>query len=144
MSGSEIVWLVLMIGFLIAEAACPIHLVSIWFAVGSLAALVAAMLNAALWLQITLFLVISGATLLAFLPYVKKILRPKIAATNIDAVIGSTGRVIVQIDNDEAQGQVKLGVTQWTARSASGEKIPVGTQIRVDRIEGVKVFVTPV
>jgi membrane protein implicated in regulation of membrane protease activity len=31
----------------------------------------------------------------------------------------------------------------WTARSTSGEKIPEGTLIRADRIEGVKVYVSP-
>ena len=39
MSLCAIIWLVLLIVFLIAEAACPIHLVSIWFAAGTLVAL---------------------------------------------------------------------------------------------------------
>ena len=67
----------------------------------------------------------------------------KIEKTNVDAVIGSTGLVTVAIDNVTAEGQVKLGAMYWTARSTSGEKIPEGTLIRADRIEGVKVYVSP-
>lgn len=144
MTGIEIMWLTLLIGFLIVEGACPIHLVSVWFAVGALAALITAMLNGAFWLQILLFFVVSGLLLLAFLPLVKKYLNPKIMATNVDSVIGSTGRVTAAIDNEDCLGQVKLGAMEWTARSTSGEKIQEGTLVRVDRIEGVKVFVTPV
>jgi membrane protein implicated in regulation of membrane protease activity len=32
----------------------------------------------------------------------------------------------------------------WTARSESGEPICEGTLVKVDRIEGVKAFVSPV
>lgn len=60
------------------------------------------------------------------------------------SVIGSVGRVTAAIDNVEARGQVKLGGMEWTARSTSGNPIPEGTEVRVDRVEGVKVFVTPV
>ena len=138
------VWFILMVGFLIVEGACPFHLVSIWFAAGSLVAGIAAMLNAALWLQITLFLVVSCTLLAALFPLVKKFLRPKIEKTNVDAVIGSRGYVTEDIDNLQAVGQVKLGGMYWTARSENGQIIPRGTLVEVDRIEGVKAFVTAV
>ena len=137
-------WLVLMIGFVAAEAACPFHLVSIWFAVGSLVALVAAALDAQMWLQITLFAVVSVGLLVATLPLVKKFVIPKQAKTNVDSVIGSRGYVTEEIDNLSASGQVKLGGMYWSARSADGHSIPVGTLVQVARIEGVKVFVTAV
>lgn len=137
-------WLGLMVAFVIVEAACPFHLVSIWFAVGSLAAGIAAALNGPLWLQILLFIVVSVGLLVALWPFVKKVLNPKIEKTNVDSVIGSQGYVTMDIDNIVATGQVKLGGMEWTARSASGEKISAGTLVKVEIIEGVKVFVTPV
>ena len=139
-----IIWLGLVAAFLVVEAACPIHLVSVWFAVGSLAALVVYMLGGPVWLQITLFLAVSALLLALLWPWTKKYLTPKLTSTNVDAVIGSTGLVTAAIDNVAASGQVKLGAMVWTARSTSGEPIPEGTLIRADRIEGVKVFVTPV
>ncbi len=144
MNWAAIIWLALMVIFLIVEAVCAIHMVSIWFAAGSLVAAVAALLNAAVWLQVLLFLVVSCVILALMWPFVKKFLNPGLKKTNIDSIIGSEGLVTTDIENITAQGQVKLGGMEWTARSTSGAPIPAGTRIRVDRIEGVKVFVTPV
>ena len=141
---AQTIWLILMIGFVILEAACPIHLVSIWFAAGALAAAVAAMLSAQVWLQVVLFFVVSGGLLAALWPFVRKILNPAHTATNIDSVIGSEGYITAAVDNLNATGQVKLGGMYWTARSTDGGNIPEGTLVKVDRVEGVKVFVTPV
>ena len=144
MNWAAYMWLALMVGFLIVEGACPFHLVSIWFAAGSLVAGIASLLSAPLWLQITLFLLVSCALLAALFPLVKKFLRPNIEKTNVDAVIGSRGYVMEDIDNMDAVGQVKLGGMYWTARSADGQVIPKGTLVEVQRIEGVKAFVSPV
>lgn len=144
MNWYAIVWMVLMVGFLIVEGACPFHLVSIWFAIGSLVAGITALCNGAVWLQITLFLVVSCGLLVATLPLVKKFITPKIVKTNVDSVIGTEGYVTEKIDNLSATGQVKLGGMFWTARSEDGKAIEAGTLIRVERIEGVKVFVSPV
>jgi membrane protein implicated in regulation of membrane protease activity len=139
-----IMWMGLLVLFLIVEAACPLHLVSLWFAAGCLAALGVYFLGAPLWLQVTVFLVVSCALLAALWPLSKKYLKPRLTATNVDSVIGSTGYVTAAVDNIHGQGQVKLGAMEWTARSTTGEAIPEETLVRVDRIEGVKVFVTPV
>lgn len=143
MKFAAFVWLGLMILFLIAEGA-TVSLVSLWFAAGAVVAMFAALLGAGVWLQTGLFLVVSGALLLMLRPIVRRYLVPKITATNVDSLVGATGLVTVAIDNVTASGQVKLGAMEWTARSTTGENIPQGTLIRVDRIEGVKVYVTPV
>ena len=144
MNWAAIIWFGLMVVFLIVEAVCAIHLVSIWFAAGALVAAIAAMLNASYWLQMLLFLVVSCVVLALMWPFVKKFLNPSLQKTNLDSIIGTEGLVIGDIDNLTARGQVKLNGMEWTARSSSGEPIRAGTRIRVDRIEGVKVFVTPV
>ena len=137
-------WFALMVGFVIIEAACPFHLVSIWFAVGALAATVIGLLDGALWLQVTAFFVISVGLLIALWPLTKKFLKPRVTATNVDAVIGSEGYITAEVDNVAAVGQVKLGSMEWTARSTTGEKLEAGRLVKVDRIEGVKAFVSPV
>lgn len=143
MKFAAFVWLGLVILFLIAEGA-TVSLVSLWFAAGAVVAMFAALLGAGIWLQTGLFLVVSGALLLMLRPIVRRYLVPKITPTNVDSLVGSTGLVTEAIDNVTASGQVKLGAMEWTARSTIGENIPLGTLIRVDRIEGVKVYVTPV
>ena len=142
MDNIEIVWLVLMVIFLIAEGT-TVTITSLWFAAGALVALVAGMLGAKLWLQVVLFVVVSALLLIALRPIVKKHFTPKLAKTNIDAVIGSRGYVTTDIDNMAATGTVKLGAMEWTARSADGSPICAGTLVQVERIEGVKAIVSP-
>ena len=143
MNWAAIIWFVIMAVFLIVEAACPFHLVSIWFAAGALVSMIISMLGGELWLQIIAFCIVSGALLAGLWPFIRKFLNPHLTATNVDSVIGTEGIVTADIDNLNAVGQVKLGGMEWTARSTSGDKITVGTRIRVDRIEGVKAFVSP-
>ena len=143
MNMAAIVWLVLMVVFLAAEAS-TVSIVSLWFAAGALIALLTALAGGPAWLQTLLFLAVSTGLLLALRPLVKKYLSPKLTATNVDSVVGSTGLVTAAIDNVSAVGQVKLGAMEWTARSTSGQPIPAGTLVKVDRIEGVKAFVSPV
>ncbi len=137
-----LLWLGLLVLFLVAEGA-SVALVSVWFAAGSLVALIAALLGGPLWLQVLLFVAVSVGLLAMLRPFVRKYLRPRISRTNVDAVVGTQGFVTEAIDNVAASGQVKLGAMPWTARSTSGEPIPTGTRIRVDRVEGVKVYVSP-
>lgn len=142
MNWAAVFWLVLMVVFLMAEAS-TVTMISLWFAAGSLVAMVIALLHGALWLQVTAFTVISALLLISLRPLVRKYVTPKLTRTNVDSVVGSTGLVTVAIDNVEAVGQVKLGAMVWTARSTSGDPISEGTRVQVDRIEGVKAFVSP-
>ena len=142
MNWAALVWFGFTVAFLVAEAA-TVTVVSLWFAAGALAAMAAALLGAGTGLQIGVFLAVSAVALTALRPLVRKFLTPKLTATNIDSIIGTAGMVTADIDNISAAGQVKLNGMEWSARSTSGDPIPAGTHVCVDRIEGVKVFVSP-
>ena len=137
------VWLILMVVFLAAEA-LTVTVVSLWFAGGALAGLITAMLGGQLWLQVTVFLVVSGLLLACLRPVIRKRFTPRISSTNVDAVVGTRGYVTADVDNLAATGTVKLGGMDWTARSADGGPIPAGTLVEVCRIEGVKAIVKAV
>ena len=143
MNPAAIIWLILLLVFLFFEAN-TVMLVAVWFAGGALVAMITALLGGNAGLQILLFIAVSAIMLTLLRPFLKKFITPRQTKTNIDAVIGSKGIVLEQIDNDLAQGRVKLGAMEWSARSTSGEPLMPGTQIVVDKIEGVKVFVSPV
>ena len=140
---NSVLWFVLLVVFILVEAS-TVTMVSIWFVIGSLAAMIVSFLGGQFWLQIVVFLAVSAVLLIALRPITKKFLSPRIVKTNVDSVIGAKGRVTASIDNVEAKGQVKLGAMEWTARSTDGSPIEKDTLVTVDRIEGVKVFVTPV
>ena len=136
----SIVWLVLMVLLFIIEAATA-GLTVIWFALGALAALIAALFGAQIWLQVLWFLVVSIATLWFTRPLALKYLNGRSVATNADRVVGMEGVVCEDIDNLAGTGAVKLDGKEWTARSDSGANIPSGSVVKVRRIEGVKLIV---
>ena len=133
-------WLAALVFFIMVEAG-TVTIVSVWFAGGALAAIVASLLGAQFWLQVVIFLGVSGVLLASLRPVLKKYFTPKITKTNVDSVIGMRGIVYEAIDNLKSTGAVKLGAMEWSARSVSGEPIPEGAQVIVERIEGVKVLV---
>ena len=139
----DFIWLGVMVLFLIVEAA-TVSMVSLWFAGGALAALVVALLDGSWLLQMIAFLVVSAGLLALLRPLARKHFTPKLTKTNVDSVIGTEGYVTADIDNVAATGKCKLGAMEWTARSATGEKISTGTLVKVEKIEGVKAFVIPV
>ena len=136
-------WFALLVAFIWMETSTA-TLVCLWFALGSLGALIVSLCGLQPWVQWAAFLLIACLTLAFLRPVVRKYLTPRLTRTNTEALIGTTGVVTEPIDNTLAQGQVKLGGMYWAARSADASPIAEGTLIRVDRIEGVKVYVTPV
>lgn len=139
---NTVFWLIALVVFLMVEAS-TVTMVSLWFAVGALVAMIVSLFAGLGW-QVGVFLVVSAVALTALRPLVRKYFKPRVTKTNVDAIIGSQGYVTTPIDNMAATGKVKLGAMEWTARSTSGEPIPAGTLVKVDRIEGVKAFVTAV
>ena len=142
MNWEAIFWLAAMVGFIIAEAT-TVTLVSIWFALGALGAILVALFGGGLALQVTVFLALAVALLICLRSIVRRHFNPRLTRTNVDSVIGAVGIVTVPVNNIAALGQIQIGGMEWSARSTSGEHIPAGTTVTVDRIEGVKVFVSP-
>ena len=135
-----IVWLVLMVAFLIAEAS-TVQLICIWFAAGSLSALLVGLLGAELWLQILVFFVVSIVLLASLWPVAKKRFNTKRVATNADALVGKICLVTEDIDPMEG-GRVKVGDVTWRAHCE--KEISAGTRVKILRIQGAKVIVEEV
>ena len=137
---STIIWIAAIVIFGVAEAATA-GLTSIWFVLGGVAALIAAICNGPVWLQIALFFVVSIATLAATRPLVAKLMKKDIKPTNADRVLGGSARVTERIDNDVPTGAVYIDGKTWSARSSTGEIIEPDAMVRVVRMEGVKLYV---
>jgi len=136
-----IIWAVVIVLFLIVEAV-TVGLTSIWFAVGALAALVASLFNAAVWLQIVCFLAVSIIALFATKPLARKF-NASHQPTNADMTNGMEGVVTERIDNLAGTGAVTLGGKVWTARSSDEDvAFEPGEKIISQRIEGVKLIVS--
>ena len=134
------IWLVLLIAFAGIEGITA-GLVSIWFCAGSLVALFAAWMGSSLAVQIGLFAIVSVIAMAVIRPMARRWVEPKAEKTNADRILEAEALVTETIDNVQASGQIKVGGSTWTARSANGDVIPEGTLVQVERIEGVKAIV---
>lgn len=137
-----IFWAVAVIAFVILELA-TVGLASIWFALGALCALIAALLGAPVWLQVVWFVIVSVATLLLTRPLARKYINSKTMATNADRVIGGKAVVKERIDELAGTGAVLADGKMWTARTADGSVAEPGDIVTVLEIRGVRLIVAP-
>ena len=137
-----IFWAVAVIAFVILELA-TVGLASIWFALGALCALIAALLGAPVWLQVVWFVIVSVATLLLTRPLARKYINSKTMATNADRVIGGKAVVKERIDELAGTGAVLADGKMWSARTADGSIAEPGDVVTVQEIRGVKLIVAP-
>ncbi len=135
-----LVWLILAVILAVVEGV-TFALISIWFSVGALAAMIIALNGLPLWMQILVFVAVSGILLLLTKPLARKAMNKKAEKTNADRVIGQTGKVTQRIDNLRTSGQANVLGQTWTARSADDSIIDEGELIRVLEIRGVKIIV---
>lgn len=138
-----VVWLAVALIMLVIEA-LTVGLATIWFAAGALVALIAALLDFSIAVQIVLFLAVS----ICLLVFTRKIFVEKLKAgsekTNVDALVGEKGVVISPIHPYEV-GQVKVGGQVWSAVGKNpDETFAVDQLVKINAIEGVKLVVTPV
>ena len=134
------VWLVIAVVLGIFEAA-TVALVSIWFAVGAVAAMVPAYFNAPFWVQILVFILVSALCFVFTRPFFKKIIRVNKQPTNVDRLVGQEGVATDDIENIECRGKVFISGLTWSARSETGELIPQGAVVTVKKIEGATLVV---
>ncbi len=122
------VWLIVIVVAVILESISPIQLVSIWAALGGIAALAA----------VTILMIALTR------PLARKLTKFKKTATNADMNIGKIGKVTKIVDEDLGVFRVKVENNDWSATTEAKTVLPVGTEISVLRIEGVKLIVAPV
>lgn len=130
-------WLIAFVVLIFIEL-ITVNLVSIWFAIGALAAIITTIFTDSLVMQVVVFIVVSVLSLLLTKPFMKKFKKFDVVPTNSDRVIGKIGEVIKDIKTNE-YGEVKVFGNVWTATSDS--EIEVGTKVKVISIEGVKLIV---
>ena len=142
MPAETMIWLGLTLVFLIVEAACPIHLVSIWFAVGALGALIASLAGAGIEIQLVVFIALSLLLLILVKPATSRLMRKNVTKTNVDSLVGQTGKVTSLINNLNGYGTVSVRGQEWTAASVDDQVIiEEGSTVIIRKISGVKLIV---
>lgn len=142
MSGTTmaLIWLGIAVILGMIEAS-TVALVSIWFAIGAVAAMIPAYFSAPFWLQILVFLVVSALCFVFTRTFFRDIMKVNKQATNADGLIGEEGVVTVAINNLEGEGKVYISGLTWSAKSSDGKDIPVTKIVTVKEIRGVTLIV---
>ena len=135
-----LVWLILAVVLGVAEAV-TISLISIWFAIGAVAAIIPAYFGVPIWGQILVFLAISAIAFAFTKRFFKDIVKVKKQPTNSDSLIGTDGIVTAEINNLEGNGKVYISGLTWSAKSQNGETIPEGAVVTARKIEGATLIV---
>ena len=134
------VWLVVAVILGVIEAV-TVSLISVWFAIGALAAIIPAYFGVPVSGQILVFLAVSAVAFAYTKRFCKAVGKVKKQPTNSDSLIGSDGIVTTEINNLEGSGKVFISGLTWSARSEDGNNIPEGAVVTVFRIEGVTLVV---
>lgn len=137
------VWLGIALLASVLEASTA-QLVSIWFVLGSIASAVSCIFTDNIVIQGGIFLLVSLLAIIVTRPFVRRITKAKPVHTNSDRYVGKIGKVIIEINNQAGQGQINVLGSIWSARSENNVIIPVGTEVKVEKIEGVKLIINPV
>lgn len=136
-------WLVIALIMLIVEALTA-GLTTIWFAGGAFAALICALFDSPVVVQIALFFIVS----ICLLVFTRKIFVEKLQTgsekTNVDALIGE--RAVIETDIPAyGVGQAKVGGQVWSAVFEKQDmEIKAGSLVVIHAVEGVKLIVVPI
>lgn len=137
-----ILWLVAVVVFIAVEAATT-ALVSVWFAIGAAAAMLASLFTPSLGVQAAVFAVISAIALAVMLPVLthhRQAYKPPVT-NGSPLTIGKQGTVLAAIEPG-LLGRVRVDGLDWQARAEVS--IPQGARIRVTDVDGAVLLVAPV
>lgn len=134
------IWLAGIVVFVILEAV-TYQIVSIWFALGAVCAVISQAAGADFKLQMIIFIAASGIFLLCLRPISRKLLKNKTEKTNVDSLIGKEVLVTKEVNNILASGEGKVSGAVWTIRSEDNSVIHEGETAIATAVEGVKLIV---
>lgn len=138
----ELIWAISFVVFVAAEIA-TVQLISIWFAFGSLAAMLCAhFTDISVFDQLAVFIAVSAVLLAVTFPLVRKITNNRHSPTNSELDVGQSAVVIEEINSDAGTGRATLNGVDWSAVSDDeGVVIPVGSIVTVKEVQGAKLIV---
>jgi membrane protein implicated in regulation of membrane protease activity len=136
-------WMLLGLALLVVEAATQGGLFALFF---GLSAIVVGVLTAVgfggeLWLQWVLFTVLAMVCLVVLRGPLKARLNVGVSKP-VDQLVGEEARATEDVPAG-GSGKVELRGAAWSARNATGASIAKGARCRVERVEGLTLWVRP-
>lgn len=141
-SSPLVLWIVVIIISAVIEAA-SVQLLTIWFAIGAFAALIADACSAPFYIQIFIFLFVSIVLLIFTRPILKKLMN-KNQKTDVNSEVGKTGTVTTEINPQKNEGRVMLGDVSWIAKSKDMSVIPADAKVKIEAVDGTTLIVSKI
>lgn len=115
------------------------NLVTIWFVVSAGFALLISLFIDSFYVQFLVFGIIGLIIMVLTRPILTKLLKKGKEKTNLDRVVGMSGKCTEEISGKNDIGEVKVDGKRWSAISST--KIQKGDIVTVIEIDGVKLKV---
>lgn len=136
-------WLLVGLALLGIEMLTPGGFFTIFFGVAAIivGALARFGLAGPAWMQWIWFSGLSIASLLVVRkPLLEWMRRREVKRPAVDTLVGETA-VVLELVPGSGVGKAELRGTSWSARSADGSSLPVGARCRVDRVDGLTLWI---
>ena len=138
------IWLIVA-GLSFILEAITVGFLVFWFGVAALITSLLSLFIPNIVAQAAIFILLSAIFILFTRKFADKITKKDNVKTNADTNLNKTGIVIKKIDStNQKPGQVKIDSEVWTAISEDETDIAKDTKVKVSKIEGVKLVVTPI
>lgn len=137
---ATIFWLIAFVVLLIIEI-ITLGLTTVWFALGAIAAFLAAYVGASTTVQVIVFLIVSIVLLVFTRPIAMKFFNQKRERTNAESLIGQKALVLEKIDSIHGVGKVIVNGMEWSAKTEESMEIEKDTIVSIKGIQGVKLIV---
>ncbi len=141
-SSPLVLWIAVIIISAVIEAA-SVQLLTIWFAIGAFAALIADACSAPFYIQIFIFLFVSIVLLVFTRPILKKLMN-KNQETDVNSEVGKIGTVTTEINPQKNEGRVMLGDVSWIAKSKDMSVIPADAKVKIEAVDGTTLIVSEI
>lgn len=137
-----LLWGILIVASIVVELITD-ELTIIWGTVGAIFAMISAVFNADIWLQLIIFVVFTVGFILVFRPIIQRNRKRETIHTNADRVIGMIAVISKSFEKEEV-GQAVVNGQTWRAVSTSNEAFVEGEKVQVDGLTGTKIIVSKI
>jgi membrane protein implicated in regulation of membrane protease activity len=137
-------WMLLGLALLVVEVATPGGLFALFFGLSAMVVgvLTAVGLGGPLWAQWVLFTAVALLCLVALRGPLKARLNVDGHDKPVDQLVGQEAMALEELPGGNG-GKVELRGSTWSARNGTGATIHKGARCRVEKIEGLTLWVRP-
>lgn len=137
------IWIAVIVAACLMEWATQVQLISVWAALGGVVALILELAGVNREVQIIVFFAVTILAIALTRPLAKKMTNFAKTPTNADMNIGKQGFVTKIVDEEQGIMRVKVDNSDWSAVTEDKAALPIGTEVSVKEIRGVKLIVQP-